>query len=104
MVFKLIGGDGNDTIVSGSRNNLLTGGNDLDTFVFNTGSGNDTIKDFSTIEGDLLDVSGWGAASLTDLTLDDTSGTLVVSLGADSVKLQGISSASELTDADFVFL
>ena len=102
VVYKLIGGNGDDEIVSGSRNNLLTGGNGADTFVFNTGSKTDRVKDFTTGK-DILDVSGWGVTSFADLTVDDSSGNVFVSFGADSVRVDGISSVNDLTDADFVF-
>ena len=104
LVNKLIGGDGDDTIVAGARHNIMIGGDGADTFVFATGSKTNAVKDFSASEGDLLDVSGWGATSLADLLLDDSSGKVVVSNGADSITLDGIIAVSDLTDSDFAFV
>ncbi|SMX44548.1 Ig-like domain-containing protein [Octadecabacter ascidiaceicola] len=104
LVNKLIGGDGDDTIVAGARHNIMIGGDGADTFVFATGSKTNAVKDFSASEGDLLDVSGWGATSLADLSLDDSSGKVVVSNGVDSITLDGIIAVSDLTDSDFAFV
>jgi len=40
------GGTGNDTIEGGTGNDILYGGSGADVFVFDTESGNDTIRDF----------------------------------------------------------
>ncbi|MDO6479642.1 hypothetical protein Q4518_08540 [Shimia thalassica] len=55
---RLYGGIGEDHLDGGEGNDLLSGDSDADTFVFVTGSGNDTITDFE--DGlDLIDVAGW---------------------------------------------
>jgi hypothetical protein len=62
----LLGGVGSDEISAGMEDDivaggpgddLLTGGGGRDLFVFNPGDGNDTITDFSTSEGDAIDLS-----------------------------------------------
>ena len=54
----LIGGEGNDTLEGGLGSDILVGGTGMDTFVWREidhGS-LDTIKDFSVIEGDKIDL------------------------------------------------
>jgi Ca2+-binding RTX toxin-like protein len=53
----LDGGLGNDTLSGGSGSDTLTGGTGADTSVFKSGeTGSDTVTDFSTTEGDKLDI------------------------------------------------
>ena len=61
---KLNGGDGNDTLIGGVRADTLIGGSGADTFFYqSTGqstfavTGRDTVVDFSSAEGDKIDVS-----------------------------------------------
>jgi len=82
---SLTGGNGNDTIFGGSGNDYLVGGlgNDslrgdagADTFVFRSGDiGTDTIADFNTVQGDMLDLtdllSGVSAPDEDGINLDD---------------------------------
>ena len=56
----LIGGDGDDLLIGGSGADTLTGGNDADTFLFDLLSAFtaiDTVTDFNTGEGDVIDIS-----------------------------------------------
>ena len=63
----LDGGAGADLLKGGRGKDLLTGGGDADTFVFAAikqspvkgGEGRDTILDFSALEGDQIDLSGF---------------------------------------------
>ncbi len=51
-------GNGSDLIVGGAGDDILFGGSGADIFRFdNIGDGKDTIMDFSTREGDVLDIS-----------------------------------------------
>lgn len=66
------GGNGNDTIAGGLGRDLLTGGTGADTFVFNSmtdsklaAKSRDVIQDFSTAQGDKVDVSAIDANSVT---------------------------------------
>ncbi|MBB5217422.1 calcium-binding protein [Parapusillimonas granuli] len=64
----LSGGDGNDTLFGGAGNDILIGGNGIDKFLFIAGAdataaavaaanGADTITDFKSSDGDILDVA-----------------------------------------------
>ncbi len=54
----IYGQEGNDVIYGGAGNDILSGGSGQDTFVMEAVSqGVDVIKDFSTDEGDVLDLS-----------------------------------------------
>lgn len=54
----LSGSAGNDTLDGGDGSDTLTGSSGADTFVFHTGfTGVDLIKDFNTLQGDVLDLS-----------------------------------------------
>ncbi len=54
----IYGQEGNDVIYGGAGNDILSGGSGQDTFVMEAVSqGVDVIKDFSTGEGDVLDLS-----------------------------------------------
>lgn len=88
------GGAGFDTISGGAGDDVLSGGAHADTFVFEDGSGDDTISDFS-VEIDTLDLSD----TYTDFTdLDgvesaatDTDEGLLIDLGnGDSVLIAGV--------------
>lgn len=67
----LIGGAGNDVLIAGTGRDTLTGGTGADRFVFGPGTlgrvmtNTDNITDFSSAEGDKIDLSQWDANSLT---------------------------------------
>ena len=54
--------DSNDTLKGGTSDDTMSGGTGADTFVFDEDSGDDTITDFSTTEGDRIDLSGFDQA------------------------------------------
>ncbi|MBC3345909.1 metalloprotease, partial [Pseudomonas sp. SWRI196] len=68
---KLNGGAGNDMLIGGTGADVLTGGTGADRFVFNAlnelgkGSARDVINDFSSIQGDKIDLSKLDANILT---------------------------------------
>ena len=70
----LDGGAGNDTLIGGLGSDTLTGGTGSDRFVFNTlaelgtGFNRDSISDFSSLQGDKLDLSKLDANLLTAFT------------------------------------
>ncbi|MFM9487030.1 calcium-binding protein [Pseudomonas monachiensis] len=66
----LAGGNGSDFIVGGTGNDLLIGGKGRDVFVFNAGSGADTIQDFKQGE-DTLYIYGWTTTKTVTQTLQD---------------------------------
>ncbi|MCM2463775.1 metalloprotease [Pseudomonas sp. CG7] len=68
---RLDGGAGNDTLVGGTGTDTLIGGAGADRFLFGAlselgkGSGRDVIFDFSTLQGDKIDLSKFDANVLT---------------------------------------
>ncbi|MBS7540581.1 calcium-binding protein [Ancylobacter lacus] len=109
---RLDGGAGNDQLygdISTTASGTITGGND--TFVFQPGSGADTIFDFGQSAGsatgdDLIDVSAYGYTSFADLTISNN-GTATVTVtfsGSNSVKVQNKANTALTLDAsDFIF-
>ena len=100
---NLTGDDNANILDGGLGNDTLTGGAGTDTFVEATGSGADTVTDF-TVADDVLDVSGHGlsAAEALALAADDGSGNTLVDFGnGDTVTLTGVA-AADLTAANFV--
>jgi len=97
---ELIGGLGNDTLSGGAGADILTGGSGNDRFRFETGSGADTITDF-TAGGtdDVIVVVGYsGYQSLVQQGAD----TLVVFSDTDSLLLKNVLTTA-LTSDDFKF-
>ncbi|MBS7540582.1 calcium-binding protein [Ancylobacter lacus] len=111
---RLDGGTGNDKLygdVSGTitAGGVVTGGND--TFVFQPGSGADTIYDFGQVAGsstgdDLIDVSAYGYTSFAGLSItgNGTAAVVVDFGGGNSVTVQNRANTALTLDAsDFVF-
>ena len=110
------GGDVDDTIEGTFRDDTMTGGGGGDTFVFDETSGNDTITDFSTTEGDQIDLTAF-TASVTWQQLQEAmsaveddpntreteSGTIIdlTAFGGGTITLEGVTSA-DLTQNMFV--
>jgi T1SS-143 domain-containing protein len=62
----LLGNDGNDILIGGKGDDVLSGGTGADTFVWNSGdTGGDEVTDFSTSEGDILNVADLISDGLT---------------------------------------
>ncbi len=83
-------------------NDVLVGFGGQDTFVFQEGSGTeDTVNNFDVAQ-DLLDVSAWGATSLTDLNIAvDAGDTIIYSADfSDGIVVTGV---TDLTVSNFVF-
>ncbi|HEX2552890.1 MAG TPA: calcium-binding protein [Microvirga sp.] len=66
----LKGGEGSDTLRGDAGNDRLHGGEDADTFVFTSGTGRDRVADFRASDGDELDFSALGYASVRALLAD----------------------------------
>ncbi len=103
----LRGGDGDDYLMGVTGNDTLRGDAGADRFVFvNNHFGNDTIKDFE--DGiDKLDFEGMSLIFDKDFKIEDKNGNAVVTVTKDdlpfgTITLEGIS-ASQLTEADFLF-
>ncbi|WP_434783318.1 proprotein convertase P-domain-containing protein [Gimibacter soli] len=100
----LDGGTGNDQLWGGLGNDTLTGGGGDDTFVFQSGTGSDTITDFKTAD-DILDLAGTSAAITTTAALkaaaSSVSGGITIDLGGgDSLTLKGLT-MGDLDDVVF---
>lgn len=86
---RIDGGAGNDVLIGGGGHDTLIGGAGADHFVFAPGSGKDDILDFSSAEGDRIDLSGFGAAAgnfTTTLTADGLS----IHVGDSTIVLHGV--------------
>ncbi|WP_330629344.1 calcium-binding protein (plasmid) [Thioclava litoralis] len=94
----LLGGDGADGLVGGTGDDLLTGGAGVDQFIFDQGTGQDTITDFT--DEDILILRDFmeGVSDLAS-ALSETDEGLLLSNGTDSILFAGCS----LEDADWIF-
>jgi serralysin len=72
----LIGGDGDDTLRGDDGNDVLTGGLGADNFLYLTlvsyarFAGNDRITDFSSAQGDVIDLTNFDSNPLLDGSQD----------------------------------
>ncbi len=114
---RIVGDDDSDDVLQGGTSaDTMTGGTGADTFVFDEKSGNDTITDFSTTEGDKIDLTAFTAsitwqqllAAMTAIqddpnTPETESGTVIdlTSFGGGTITLKGVS-LSDLTAEMFV--
>ena len=98
---QIFAGSGSDVINGGSGNDTLTGGDRTDTFVFELGTGSDTVTDFS-FSRERLDVSDFFADQASALAAARQDGAdTVIDLdlaGGDEVRLLGVNVAD--LDAD----
>jgi len=62
---SLSGGLGDDSLAGGAGNDTLSGGAGADHFIFADGGGTDSITDFSSAEGDKIDLVGIDADTTT---------------------------------------
>jgi serralysin len=101
LIENAIGGAGNDHLRGNIADNTLTGNAGNDQFIYRTGSGQDTITDFST--GDRVNLVGMGISFAQIQALGSDSGSsFVINFGnGDTLTLQHVSEAS-LTAADFM--
>ena len=102
----LVGDAGANTLVSGHGDDFMTGNGGNDLFVFDNGSGDDTITDFAAGAGsdDRIDVSDFGFTDLADLlaaTNDSGADTVITLDGDDSLTLIGVQEAM-LHEDDFI--
>jgi Ca2+-binding RTX toxin-like protein len=91
----LKGGEDDDALFGGAGTNVLTGGTGADEFQFTKTSTNDTIKDFSLIDGDTLKFFNKGGAlfdrdsvSLAGDVLSISDGTAVLTITLEGAGLQ----------------
>lgn len=98
----LDGGEGKDRLDGGRGSDELTGGLGGDRFVFSTGYGEDTIKDFG--EGDVIDLSRLKGFSnfrdLVDNHMTEDDGNMVIQIGTDILIIENVT--EPFVKADFV--
>jgi Ca2+-binding RTX toxin-like protein len=104
------GNDQANTLVGNSRpnhlhgydgNDRMTGGKGADTFHFETGTGKDTITDF-TDGADRIDLTEYGTTGIGDLTIVyDSKGALITLGDGDTIRLLNIDHG--IGAADFIF-
>ncbi len=113
---RLNGGGGDDVVDAGGGADILfgnrgsdtlTGGRGDDIFQFAardlSNGAIDTITDFGR-GADLIDISRFsGIASLSQLEFGALDGDLTIEIGAGRIRLQGVESAAELSDDQFIF-
>jgi Ca2+-binding RTX toxin-like protein len=104
---RLFGNSGDDTLVSGigtddlwggTGNDVMTGGDNIDWFVFEPGSGIDVITDFTAGEDTIIvmpNMNGTGEWSLSQ----NGDGTVVDFGGGNAVLLAGVELSTLPTDA-----
>jgi len=99
---QLFGGSGNDLLAGGYGDDIMTGGAGADRFLFQDAWDNDTVKDFSYVQGDRLIAVDWDikdAAALqvgTDLTIFYEGAD-----GASSITLTGVTLGTLTVDQLF---
>ena len=114
---RIVGDDDSDDVLQGgTSDDTMTGGTGADTFVFGEESGADTITDFSTTEGDKIDLTAFTAsitwqqlqASMSAVvddpnTPETESGTVIdlTAFGGGTITLEGVTS-TDLTADMFV--
>ena len=104
----LFGGVGADRLDGGAGNDRLTGDGGKDTFVFRSGYGMDRILDFSASgsNSDSIEIGGTPYASFAELqaagAISQAGGNVVVTLGADTLTINGVTIANIANDFLFV--
>lgn len=92
----LSGGRGSDVLIGGAGNDIYSGGVGADRFVFSglghTGYENERIMDLSFAEGDVIELSGFGARVFSkavgmDLVVDHNTSSVIVHSVNDLVEL-----------------
>jgi Ca2+-binding RTX toxin-like protein len=104
----IVGGAGNDVLIGGGGNDVMSGVVGNDTFVFAAaGFGNDAILSFGANPAagqDLLNITALGITSVTfaaNVSIAADGADTVVGIGADSIRLVGVSSAA-VDQTDFI--
>lgn len=104
----LTGGDGTDSLTGGAGRDVLTGGLGADIFTFAGVEGTDRIADFSTAQGDRIDLTAYGTdwAHVSAAMVLKASG-VVINLaglgGSGTITLTGVTSLTALDAGDFLF-
>jgi len=102
---QIFGNSGNDTLIGGQGDDFINGGGGSDVFVFaSDANAEDTIGDFGSWDGDLIDLSAFTSIfSLEDISLSDDSGDAILALGdGQTIRLQWVDYTA-LSASDFIF-
>jgi Ca2+-binding RTX toxin-like protein len=91
------GGDGDDIITGGTGNDYIYNSNGINTYVFNSGDGNDTI-DVHNFNGQTI-ILGNGITP-ADLSFENTVNSLKINIGDDSILLQNYNPSD--TDINYI--
>ena len=82
---SIIGNALDNTIISGKKNDTLTGGSGADVFVYTKGNGNDVITDYTATDEDIIQLG-----AKTQITGAKYEGNdLVLSIGSSKLTVQG---------------
>lgn len=101
----LLGLGGNDTLVGGAQDDVLSGGSGNDIFKFKPGFGQDTITDFKVDGNDRIDLRAFHLSGLGDLTIAAGVDRVLTSaaFGDGSIILKNSDSNVTLLASDFLF-
>ena len=99
----LIGNAATNILDGGLANDSLTGGGGRDTFVFRSGTGHDTITDFSS--DDIVSIHATGVDDWATLLIfaQENNGSTIFALGSDSLVFTDVK-ISDLNSGDFLFV
>ena len=99
---EIVGGFGNDTFVGGTGTSTMQGGSGKDVFQFIAGDASKSlIVDFSTINGDQINLSGYGANEVNfALAHEKVSGASTTISLTDSTKIT-FSNVTDITKSSF---
>jgi hypothetical protein len=96
----LIGGDGDDFLVSGLGADRMTGAEGQDTFMFDPGWGADVVTDFSVEDQDHLVFRGIAGLDAIETGVRD--GSLVLTYGESEIVLVGVGSPDLPHNIEFI--
>ena len=86
---NLIGNSAANTLIGGKNGkkkfDTLTGGAGADTFLYNSGAGNDIITDYSASEGDIIQLGKKAAVTGLEISNND----LILTIGKGKITVQG---------------
>lgn len=96
----LDGEAGDDVLIGGQGDDILRPGEGTDKLIFRPGDGNDSIKRFSTDDGDTLVLKAHGFESFEELQdqISIVDGSTLIDLGDDSILLLGFQRQLEADD------
>lgn len=98
---RLFGGGGDDRLLGGQGNDDLQGNAGIDTYVIQSGAGNDRVFTYE-VGVDIIEYNG-GPGSFTDLTIEQVGTNTRITSIVGSLTLIGIT-ATDITAAAFTFV